>query len=101
MKFSLPRRLIPPKLSHMSGRPRPMRDWYLLILTCAIALGLSLVWNTYYFFRVTVGEANQSGMTDEKSPQEILIEDVRGVLGERRAEEARYRSEYQFIDPSK
>ncbi len=89
------------KLPHTegAGRPDPARDWTLLLSSALLILLASVAWSAWFFFSVL-----QEPAVAPPPPQtgdDSGIEDVRASFEERAAEEARYRAEYRFIDPSK
>lgn len=77
----------------------PVRDWLALL---GIGLGLLLVsaginaW-LYYFGEHRSIPATIPASTEQPSPK--LFADTDALLDARVEEEARYRSEYQFVDP--
>lgn len=80
-------------------RIRPVRDW-LVLLSCAILiLAGCLIWNLWLFARVTGGEAIGSA-TSTTTPAAPALDAVQQLFQKRSVEEARYKGEYRFVDPS-
>jgi len=101
MHFHLPKSLAPKGLPKTSDRPRPTRDWMLLLSLAALILVASAGWNVWTFVRVTSGDVGAVEEAAVDGPDLTALERVRAAFQERAAEEARYRSDYRFVDPSK
>lgn len=99
MKLTLPKNLSSFKLPSYGDRPRPLRDWFILVSLGAILLGLSVGWNAWQFVRVTEGQTIGEAVPQTIAPAAASLEGVRSVFQNRAAEEARYRTEYRFVDP--
>ena len=81
-------------------RLNPSRDW-IIILSCAlVGMVVIMLWNMWFFFAVLNQEAVLPATTQTKNVDTSSIEKVRTTFEVRALEEARYRSEYRFIDPS-
>lgn len=81
-------------------RPRPLRDWFVLLAVTLVLLLASVGWNLWTFDRVTDGEP--LGETAEISQINTESVDRASALFERRELEAdRYLREYRFVDPSR
>lgn len=78
---------------------RPQRDWFVLLALAALILLTSIAAATWTFMRVTEGKPVGVDANAGQSSGSA-IEKAKALFEERRAEEARYRSEYQFVDPS-
>ncbi|MEA2701796.1 MAG: hypothetical protein QOE22_505 [Candidatus Parcubacteria bacterium] len=84
---------------HYGTALRPSRDW-LVVLTLTFVLMLaSVAWNLWTFAKVTGGEP-----IGTEAPQQTAgtasTDEVVKLFEERAAEEARYRNDYRFVDPS-
>ena len=77
-----------------------MSDWIVVLVVFLAALVGSVLWNAFFFLE-TVSDKKDSVETGEHKTIDIsTVDRVRGTFDAREAEEARYRNEYQFIDPS-
>lgn len=85
----------------MKARPRPVRDWFMLIVLSSILFIGSLAWNTWFFIRATNGDVAADAGAIEPEVKKNVVESVRALFIERAAEEARYKNEHRFVDPSK
>lgn len=85
------------KLPHTSGM-HPSRDWLILLGLFAVLLGISIAWNTLFFFRV-LSEENATGQAPVSSDTSAL-DHARTLFDERSQEAARYEAKYLFVDPS-
>ncbi|MBP6860316.1 MAG: hypothetical protein KBC38_02020 [Candidatus Pacebacteria bacterium] len=78
---------------------RPQRDWSVLLILAGLILIASITVSAWTFIRVTQGQpVGVDGSAAGNAASDI--ENAKALFEERRAEEARYRSEYQFVDPS-
>ncbi|MES2994465.1 MAG: hypothetical protein V4681_00270 [Patescibacteria group bacterium] len=100
MKLHLPKSLALPHFAR-NGRRRPIRDWFSLLTIAFIVLLASVAWNVWMFMRVTSGQLVGDAVIEAQAPDVSALEAVQGIFASRAAEEARYRSEYHFVDPSK
>ena len=78
---------------------RPSRDWLMLLTIALLLLVGSIAWNLWTFSEVTKGDP----IGNEAPPASTdtgVIDSAARLFEERRAEEARYHSEYRFVDPS-
>jgi hypothetical protein len=91
------------KLQKPGGTKRldPSTDWLILLGFALLFIVASLAWNTWFFFTVLDQKAAQPVMTSEQASTTNPMEKSRTLFEIRATEEARYRSEYRFIDPSK
>lgn len=81
---------------------RPHRDWLILLVVALIALLASLAWNVWFFFELV--DRDLSGAESAEAPATLdrsALEAAREAMTEQSAEEARYKGEYQFVDPSR
>lgn len=84
---------------HYGTALRPSRDW-LTLLTLMVALLLaSVAWNLWAFSKVTEGETIGTE-TPQQADTTATFDAVNKVFEMRAAEDARYRNEYRFVDPS-
>ncbi|HRH24318.1 MAG TPA: hypothetical protein PK109_01885 [Candidatus Paceibacterota bacterium] len=79
----------------------PTRDWLLLLALVIIALIASVVWNAWFFFIALEEESTSQSAPVEATPDTNSVEKAQALFELRAAEEARYRNEYRFIDPSR
>ncbi|HEX2792190.1 MAG TPA: hypothetical protein VHO23_00515 [Candidatus Paceibacterota bacterium] len=100
MKLALPKNLGSLKMPRLSGRPKPQRDWFMFLSAAALLLALSVGWNVWIFYTAATG--GQVGDTaPAAAPDTSSFDAVRALFEERATEEARYRTEYRFVDPSR
>ena len=82
------------------GYIHPERDWFFLLMLAVVFVLGSVVWNGWFFLTVKNGK-----VPDEEVPTIPFMaapaESVVDVFEAREAEEARYRTEYLFVDPSR
>lgn len=79
---------------------RPARDWFVLLTISFFLILASAAWNAWVFLEVrdrdrALVDTNQSGGNTEDT-----VRSIETLFMEREAEAARYRSEYEFVDPS-
>ncbi len=81
-------------------RLNPARDW-MFVLACGLALILaSMLWNAWFFFAVLTEDKT---IQTPAAPQEVdanSFQKAQELFQKREAEEARYKTEYRFVDPS-
>ncbi len=89
-----------PKLRHGAhrGRPDPARDWAILLVFALVVLFASVSWNAWFFLRAIEEPAPVAPSTEETG--DTGMDAARASAEARALEEARYRTEYRFIDPS-
>lgn len=88
------------KLPQYGESIRPVRDWFVLLAIALTILVLSLGYHMWLFIRVLQGE--QIGEAQTTNPYDLsALEQVDAVFSERAAEEARYKNDYRFVDPSR
>lgn len=80
-------------------RLRPSRDWLVILAIAFTLLLCSVVWNLWTFARVTGGETIGT-QSPPPATADLPVDSVNRIFERRAAEEARYRSEYRFVDPS-
>jgi hypothetical protein len=78
---------------------RPSRDWLILLAFIFVCLLMSVVWNLWMFGKVTAGETIGTGGV-QQPPNAAPVDEVGKLFEERALEEARYKGEYHFVDPS-
>lgn len=78
---------------------RPMRDWLFLVALFIVLFLGSIAFNVWQLSKVTAGEA-LSGEVTAKAPPSLTLDSLQTLFEDRREEQARYISEYRFIDPS-
>lgn len=89
-----------PKIGY-GDRIRPVRDWFALLAACFLLLIASIAWNAWSFYRVTTGDGFTIEAPAPSTPALDALPEAREVLETRAAEEERYRSFYQFVDPAR
>jgi len=78
---------------------RPSRDWLILLSISFVILLGSVVWNLWTFSQVTKGDA-VGNETAPSGTDTSVIDSATRLFEERRTEEAKYKNEYRFVDPS-
>lgn len=79
-------------------RPRPVRDWFAVLGTFALLVGLSIGWNLW-LLRQAEREAETTAAAPAAAFDAAPIESARAVFAERAAQAENYRSGYRFVDP--
>jgi hypothetical protein len=81
---------------------RPFRDWFILLGISFAVLCASALWNAWLFYKVLNGESlGQSNSASTTLIDSASLDAAQKVFDARAAEEARYRSQYRFVDPSR
>jgi len=62
---------------------------------------LSIGWNLTLFLRLTRGETLSGDAASATSTSSTSIQEIQAAFEQRAAEATRYKTEYQFIDPSR
>jgi len=96
------------KIPHLKAFSRPIsrgkyihpaQTWFRLLSIATVLIGFSVVWNIWLLRSVekggTLGNEVPVALSDEAP-----VQSVRAVFESREKEEARYRFEYVFVDPS-
>ncbi len=91
------RRLAP---AHGPAVTHPTRDWFFIVMAAPGLLFLSGAWHVFLFTRLTRGEALDASVPKDASASDVSVHEIRNVFERRATEETKYRSEYQFVDPS-
>jgi hypothetical protein len=88
------------KKVNYAGPLRPTRDWLVMLMVSAAFIVVSIGWNLWMFNKVTRGD---SLGTETAAPVEegVRVDRVNAIFEKRATEEARYLSEYHFVDPSR
>lgn len=81
-------------------RLRPVRDWFIVLTVLAVLLIGSVAWNVLFFLGALEEDAAPATTSHEPSAAAPVAE-VLSAFTLRAQEEARYRSEYRFVDPSR
>lgn len=79
---------------------RPSRDWLLLLALFVVLLLISVGWNLWTFTKVTAGGAIGASVPVQE-PGTPAVDSVTKLFEARALEEARYKNEYRFVDPSR
>lgn len=79
----------------------PQRDWLLLLLVALVAILASVAWNVWFFFFALDAQTAVPNAPAAQTLDTSSINKARALFDTRAAEEARYRGEYRFNDPSK
>lgn len=78
---------------------RPMRDWFVLLAVATALVGASIAWNVWMLRSVEAG-GTLGGPAEAEPFDAAPVQAVRATFDARAQEEARYRSQYRFVDPS-
>lgn len=79
----------------------PSRDWLILLgVSLAMLIGFAL-WSTWVFMEGADPSAEQAATSTAPTLSPRLLEDTNALFERRAEEEARYRGEYRFVDPSR
>lgn len=88
-----------PKLPRGGDRQSdPARDWAILLASALILFFASVGWNAWFMFAAL--EEPEVAAPSIEDTGDTGIGAARAAAEVRALEEARYRSEYRFIDPS-
>jgi len=84
-------------------RPRPYRDWFVVLVAGLTLFALSLLMNVWFFLRVASGESLGGTAPAVSAPtfNAAPLEAVDALFKNRADEAARYESQYPFVDPSR
>ena len=88
-----------PKISY-GDRIRPVRDWLAILAASAVLLIASIAWNAWFYYGVSLGEVGEAAAPTTSAPSLDALPEARAVLETRAVEAERYRSFYEFVDPS-
>lgn len=80
-------------------RLRPSRDWLALISLTVFLILVSVGWNLWMFSNVT-GGASIGSESPLVAPGAVSTDVIMRIFEHRAIEEAWYRGEYRFVDPS-
>jgi hypothetical protein len=83
------------------GRPRPSRDWLILVGLFLVLFVVSVVWNVWFFSSALTGESAAVSENASETTDLSPVERAKETFRTRAEEEGRYRSEYRFVDPSR
>ncbi|MEK9160725.1 MAG: hypothetical protein AAB440_01665 [Patescibacteria group bacterium] len=97
MNLKLPFKI--PSLKY-GDRIHAVRDWLVLLSALLIFLIASTIWNTWFFVNVTDESVFVTPGQSAAAPILSVLPAAREVLENRAGEADRYRSFYQFVDPS-
>jgi hypothetical protein len=84
---------------HYGTALRPSRDWLVLLVCTFVFMLVSVAWNLWMFGKVTSGQSIGTE-TAQRPVHTAPIEAVTKLFESRAAEEARYKTDYRFVDPS-
>ncbi|HWH16113.1 MAG TPA: hypothetical protein VNU25_00805 [Candidatus Paceibacterota bacterium] len=98
MKTALPFKDLLKRFSY-GNRPRPSRDWFMILSIATCLIVLSVGWNLWLLRSV-----EQGGVIGNEAPAASFdarpIEEIRAVFESRSLEELQFRQQYRFVDPS-
>jgi len=97
MKFKLPFSI--PSFKY-GDRIHAVRDWLALLLVLLVLLIVSVAWNAWFFVNVTDESAFITPGQAAPTPVLNALPAAREVLETRAGEADRYRTFYEFVDPS-
>jgi ABC-type Na+ efflux pump permease subunit len=80
---------------------KPVRDWLVLLVLVVLLLVGSIIWNIIFFLSTVSDKERAVEVTENVEVDTSAVERVYEAFDARSQEEARYISEYQFIDPSR
>ena len=102
---------LPPSLTKILSRFRksksvkhkaePSRDWLLALLLALVLLVVSVGVNTVVFMEAVSHTGEGEAPIEERDIDQSAVEKAKEAFGVRALEEAKYRSEYRFVDPSR
>jgi len=87
------------KLSY-GDRPKPARDWFVLLSLATALVALSVAWNLWL-----MRDAERGALIGNEAPSTSFdaapIESTRAVFEARKLEEFKFKQQYRFVDPSR
>ena len=83
------------------NRLEPARDWFVLLTALLVALVVSIVWNVLFFLDTVNGVDSTQVENAINATSTDPIQTVEELFLKRQVEEARYKNEYRFVDPSR
>lgn len=81
-------------------RIHSVRDWLVLLGVLLLLLLVSVVWNTWFYSNVTDENAFSAGETSSSALVLTALPEARETLERRALEAERWRTFYEFVDPS-
>lgn len=89
------------KAFRYGDRPRPLRDWWIIVGISSVLLLGSAGWS-YWLFQMTSMEQPVRGVVPQAPAVKAnSLDVVTQVFAARAIERAHYLSDYHFVDPSK
>lgn len=82
-------------------RIRPVRDWFAILSVAAVLFIASVAWNAWVFYDVTHEEAVDEQTNGTGAPGLKSLTEARAVLSARAEEAEKYKTFYEFVDPSR
>lgn len=81
-------------------RLNPSRDWMFVLASGLVLIFASMFWNAWFFFAVLTQDKAIEAPALQQEVDASSFQKAQELFQKREAEEARYRNEYRFIDPS-
>lgn len=81
-------------------RLNPSRDWMFVLASGLVLIFASMFWNAWFFFAVLTEEKTIQAPALQQEVDASSFEKAKELFQKKEAEEARYKTEYRFIDPS-
>ncbi len=82
-------------------RLNPSRDWMMVLASGLVLIFASVLWNVWFFFAVLTEEKTIQAPAPQQEVDASSFEKAQELFKKKEAEEARYRNEYRFVDPSR
>jgi len=84
----------------LDRHPKPVRDWFFLLGVAGILSGMSVGWNVWSYYELTVSASKDYQAGETPIFTVPAVEAVETAFMKREEEAARYRDTYRFVDPS-
>lgn len=90
-----------PTLFRQRTHMHPTRDWFVLLGTSAVLVGISIAWNLWSYRALSTDIEGVVKSTDIPAFNTGPIEVVEAAFTVRAKEAEQYQSTYRFVDPSR
>lgn len=78
----------------------PVRDWFLLLASAGMLIGISAGWNAWSYYLLSVRTVEPITTTAPPEFTVPAVDAVEQAFSMRASEADRYRASYRFVDPS-
>jgi hypothetical protein len=78
----------------------PVRDWFLLLASASVLVGISAGWNAWSYYQLSTRTVEPVTTTAPPAFTVPAVDAVEQEFSTRASEADRYRTTYHFVDPS-